>query len=118
MDKKNRFKRYFRRGKSANRGHPTYIYAERDGKLEYVGLTHAEITEGVRNIPLDKNPNPNPKENEEKSYIRPKTGKEDKKKFGSRLPDWEFAESDKKSVQSVIDKNKKAQKKESEPPET
>jgi hypothetical protein len=106
MKDKKKFKRHFRRGNVINTGHPTYIYAECGDKLKYIGLTHAEVTEGTRNIKLDKNPNPN---DDKDSYIRPKPDKADKSKFGSRLRDWQFDEADKGKVKSVInkDKNKK-----------
>lgn len=38
--------------------HVTYIYAKKNGKYSYIGLTHAEITDNIRNIPLEQNPNP------------------------------------------------------------
>ncbi|MDR1092922.1 MAG: hypothetical protein LBL66_02100 [Clostridiales bacterium] len=96
-------KQHFRRGKSTNKGHPTYIYAKVGNELKYVGITHAEITDGTKNIKLDKNPNP---DDNKPSYIRPAPDKADISKFGRRLPTWKFAETDKGKVKSVIKKDK------------
>ena len=38
--------------------HPAYIYAKVGDEYVYVGITHASITNGMKNIPLEKNPNP------------------------------------------------------------
>ena len=102
-------KPHFRRGKPANNGHPTYIYAQDGDKLRYVGLTHASVTQGVRNIKLDKNPNP---QDSRDSYIRPSPDKAPKSQFGRKLKDWQLADSDKRKVKRVMqkDKNKKGKK--------
>lgn len=52
--------------------HPNYVYEIRGNTAITIGLTHARITDGVRNIPLIKNPNP--KDNR-KSYARPFSNK-------------------------------------------
>ena len=48
--------------------HPVYIFAKVGKKFRFVGITHSNITDGMNNIPLTKNPNPNDKE---PSYFRP-----------------------------------------------
>jgi hypothetical protein len=106
MKKGGSFNKHFRRGKSTNKGHPTYIYAKEGDELKYIGLTHAEITDGIRNIKLERNPNPS---DASASYIRPKPDKAGKTKFGRKLTGWKFSESDKTKVKGVIkqDKDKK-----------
>lgn len=34
------------------KGHPAYVYAKIGKSFKYIGITHAEITSGIRNIPL------------------------------------------------------------------
>ena len=70
----------FRKNKVS--GHPVYIYKKVGRKYEFIGITHAEITQGVRNIKLEKSPNPN---DSKTSYIRPKSEQLKKNKF-SKTP--------------------------------
>lgn len=102
--KKQNFKPQFRSGKTANNGHPTYIYARDGDDFYFIGLTHSEITEGMKNILLDANPNP---DDSAPSYIRPYSGSSYYKNFGARKKSWSFAHSDKDKVNSVIKKGKK-----------
>ena len=85
-------------------GHPTYIYAKVGKEFKYLGLTHSNITDKVKNIKLEKNPNP--KDNRT-SYIRPKAGKANRSEFGVMLNNWHFSEQDKKKVIKIIEKNEK-----------
>lgn len=97
----------FRRN-NARTGHPAYIVKifERKGiyKAGFIGITEAKETHGVKNIKLDKNPNPN---NLKDSYIRPKVDEVNltSKTFGKELKDWEFTKTDKKKVNKVIKKS-------------
>lgn len=86
------------------KGHPTYIYAQVGNEYRYIGMTHAEITEGVRNIPLDKNPEPG---NKTKAHIRPEPEKAHRSSFGAKLKGWFFSDSDKEKVEAVKKQNKK-----------
>ncbi len=91
------------------KGHPTYIYAQEGKEYKFIGITHAEITEGVRNIPLEENPEPG---NNSQAYIRPKPQKEHRSSFGGKLKGWFFSPSDKEKVNAVIkNKNKKEKRK-------
>ena len=92
------------------RGHPTYIYAKEGNSYNFIGITHAEITSGVKNIPLSKNPEPN---NQQKAYLRPCAKKERTKLFGKRLSNWKFADSDKVVVKGIIDNGKQNKSKKS-----
>ena len=85
-------------------GHPSYIYAKVGKRYKYIGITHSPITQGVRNIELEKNPNP---QESETSYLRPKT-KEDKiKNFKEKKKGWKFSEADKPKVKRIIKRDKK-----------
>lgn len=89
----------FRKNKKTE--HPTYVYAKVGNEFKYIGLTHAKITDGVRNIKLDKNPDPNDKED---AYIRPKTEKAKTNNFKKKEKTWKLSKSDKEKVNKVIKK--------------
>ena len=88
--------------------HVTYIYAKKNGKYSYIGLTHAEITDNIRNIPLEQNPNP--KDNRA-SFMRP-TADTEKVTLFEKKPkkDWHFSKTDKKKAKAVIKRSKKKRK--------
>lgn len=104
--KETRFQKHFRKfhdGKLT--GHPQYVYDEDGRQYKIIGVTKSPKTDGVWNIELDCNPEPN---NSAKAYIRPKPDKVNKGVKNKRLKGWKFSETDKKKVQAVIDKaNKK-----------
>lgn len=80
-------------------GHPSYIYAKVNGKYKYIGITHSKITNGVKNIELEQNPNPNDKE---KSYARTMAKKDKVKKFKAKpLAGWKMSEIDKKKIKPI-----------------
>ena len=85
------------------KGHPTYIYAKVGEKFHFIGITHAEITRSVKNIKLDKNPNP---KDISSSYIRPMTNAAKSKFFGRILKFWKFSNNDISKVEGVINSNK------------
>lgn len=93
-------KNNFKEGK----GHPTYIYAQVGKKYKFIGITHAEITEGITNIPLERNPEPG---NKTKAHIRPISQEAHKSNFGKKLKGWSFADNDKKKVEEVIKNSNK-----------
>lgn len=94
----------FRRNNSKKgRGHPTYIYAKENGEYRYIGISHSPITQGLKNIKLDKNPEP---KNKTTAYIRPKSQKDKVSNFGKKLPKWKFADSDKQKVDFVKKRDK------------
>lgn len=75
--------------------HPVYIYAKIGNKLKYVGITHSNITDGIENIPLIKNPNPKDKR---KSYMRPYSRLDHKTSFGKKQKGWKLHPEDKKKI--------------------
>ena len=68
-------------------------------------MTHAPITRGIKNIPLDVNPSPH---ESAQAYIKPNTENE-KVKFFEKKPksDWRFSRKDKIKVRKVIRNSKK-----------
>ena len=104
---KKRFQPHFRKFRNAKiTGHPQYVYDEEGRKYKVIGITESPSTNGVLNIELDKNPEPN---NPKKAYIRPKPDKVDKGVKNKRLSGWKLSDADKKKVQAVIGNEKKPQ---------
>lgn len=106
-----RFQRHFRKfhGKQTT-GHPTYVVGNNGKVYKVIGITEGSSTNGVANIPLDKNPEPNSKK---PAYIRPTLIEVPNGTKGIKLKGWKFSGSDKPKVQAVIDGkgNKKPRKK-------
>ncbi len=86
----------FRQNKKTH--HPAYIYAKQGNEFIYIGITHAPITQGVRNIKLDKNPNPKDKE---LAYIRPKVEKSKTNNFKGKEKDWRLSKKDKEKIDKI-----------------
>lgn len=102
-NKKNKFRPQFRRGRKVNAGHPVYVFEKKDDKFHYIGITHSPVTQGVRNVELERNPNPR---DNRKSYIRTKT-EITSGKLQTTYRDWAFTEKDKNKVKNIIKANKK-----------
>lgn len=99
------FQRHFRKIRNAKfTGHPVYIFDEDGNKYKVLGITSAPETNGVKNILLEVNPEP---ENDSPAYVRPKPLKEDKGACSERLKGWRLSGNDKKTVQKIIDNDKK-----------
>ena len=107
---KGRFQKHFRKFKNGKfTGHPQYVYDEEGNEYRVIGITKRPQTNGVDNVLLDKNPEPN---NSEKAYLRPKSDKVNKGVRNEKLKGWKFADSDKPKVQAIIDgAGKRAKKK-------
>lgn len=85
-------------------GHPSYIYAKVNGKYKYIGITHSEITQGTKNIKLEKNPNPSDKRT---AYARPFAKQDRAKQFKkTTLSSWKMSKKDKTKIK-LITKNKR-----------
>lgn len=99
------FQTHFRKGYNGKlTGHPQYIYGESGNNYKILGLTTSPITNGVKNEPLDDNPEPN---NHEQAYVRTKPEQENKGVFGERLKGWKFSKKDKEKVRKIIDTHEK-----------
>ncbi len=92
-------KNEFRKNNSRDgQGHPAYIFAQKGKKFIYIGITHAEITDKMDNIPLEKNPEPG---NTSQACIKPNPEEEHRSSFGAKLNGWFFSDKDKKKVAEV-----------------
>lgn len=78
---------------SAN--HPVYIYAKVGKKFKFVGITHSNITNGMNNIPLTKNPNPKDKI---PAYFRPFWDDDHYARFGKKKKGWSLHPDDKQKI--------------------
>ena len=100
-----RFQPHFRKAYNGKfTGHPQYVYDEQGNEYKVLGITSSSMTNGVLNVKLERNPEPN---NTNTAYVRPKPDKESKGAFGHRLKGWKFSENDKKKVRTIIDTHKK-----------
>lgn len=103
--KKQRFQPHFRKAYNGKfTGHPQYIYDEEGREYKVLGVTSSPKTNGVLNVKLECNPEPN---NPNPAYVRTKPDKEKKGAFGDRLKGWKFTPNDKKKVREIIDSHKK-----------
>ena len=105
MAKNKRFQPHFRKFKNAKfTGHPQYVYDEQGREYKVLGITSSPKTNGVLNVRLERNPEPN---NSKVAYVRPKTDKVDKGVRNERLKGWKFSDNDKKKVRTIIDTHDK-----------
>lgn len=103
--KDNRFQRHFRKFHSKETtGHPQYVYDETGREYKVIGITESPQTNGILNIKLMRNPEPN---STKPAHIRPEPSKINKGVRNEKLKGWKFADVDKKKVQAVIDKHEK-----------
>lgn len=101
-EKKGSPRNEFRRKDKSGKGHPTHIYRKVGNTFEFIGITHSGVTRGVKNIKLDKNPNPNDKQ---PAYIKPAPERASTKEFRNNTESgWEFAKSDLPKVEAVKQK--------------
>ncbi len=102
MEEKNnkkKFRKHFRKGPKETKHHPAYVYDNPGKDYKYVSLTHAEFTDGARNKPLKKNPNPN---DNKPAYVQNKTFQSPKKNFGGKKRGWSLKKEDNKEVEKII----------------
>ncbi len=107
-DNKKRFQPHFRKFRNAKfTGHPQYVYDEEGRKYKVIGITSSAKTNGVSNVLLDSNPEPN---NKKPAYLRPNPDKVDKGVENVRLKGWKFQGRDKEKVRSIIEMHDKKKK--------
>ena len=80
------------------RGHPTYIYKKVGDDYYFIGITHSDVTQGAKNIKLDKNPNPNDKRD---SYFRHFASKDKTSKFGKKKKGWRLSFKDRLKAKKI-----------------
>ena len=117
MAKKKHIDEFRKKRTKEGKGHAGHFFEKRGKNLLGVGLTHADHTDGVKNIPLEKNPEPNPKD-KRKSHVRPVLEEIEEEHLSKRLQGWEFTEKDAAMVRELekrllaereAEKKKKAQ---------
>ncbi len=62
------------------------------------------MTKGIKNIKLEKNPNP---DDPKSSHFIPKVEREAKENFGRKYKNYSFTDGDRKKVNNFIKNNKK-----------
>lgn len=93
---RNEFRR--RRG-GGGEGHPTHIYRKVGSTYEFIGITHSDVTRGVKNIKLDKNPNPRDKQT---AYLKSMPERASTREFHKQVENnWKFAKSDLSKVEQI-----------------
>lgn len=106
----------------ARGGHPAYIVKVIQSsqplqtppkkKARFIGLTESPETQGMSNVPLDVNPNPD-KRGKIKAYARPNVDEVvlTEKTFSKKLNGWEFDLNDKEKIRVIIVNDSKKTKK-------
>jgi hypothetical protein len=88
-------------------GHPSYIYADNGIEYKYIGITHSNLTDGVKNIKLKYDPNINSKDIRP-SHIRPFSTHDYKYNFKSRKKKFfRIHKADKRKISKVKKNYKK-----------
>ena len=107
-ENKKRFQPHFRKFKNAKlTGHPQYVYDECGRQYKVLGITSSPQTNGVLNVKLEKNPEPN---NSKTAYVRTTPDKVDKGVRNDKLKGWKFTGKDKEKVRIIIDTHDKKKK--------
>lgn len=88
----------FRKKNKDSEGHPNYIFRKVGNNFEYIGMTHSPITRGIKNIRLDKNPNPY---DPEPSYLKPTPERASKNDFKKHTEKMRFVKSDLQKVEEI-----------------
>lgn len=97
--KKNQPRNEFRDYKPS--GHPAYIYEKVGNEFRFLGVTHAPITRGIKNIKLEKSPDPN---DTKTAYIKPQTQQDKINHFDKRHKGWKITDSDKEKIMNRLKK--------------
>lgn len=80
-------------------GHPAYIFAKVDDEFLFLGITHADVTRGIKNIQLDSNPD---SKDNMPAYIKNVVEHDKSNQFSEPHKGWIFSEEDKEKVNKVI----------------
>lgn len=96
---KKKFRKGFRKNKATE--HPAYTYSKKDGKYQYVSVTHSDNYNEKPTIPLHKNPNP---KDDKKAYILPTPYEAPENDFGRRYKGWKIDKQDNQKFNKVMKK--------------
>lgn len=104
-----RFQPHFRKfHDKKTTGHPQYVYDEHGQEYKVLGITKSSSTNGVLNVKLECNPDP---DNNETAYVRSHPDTINKGVRNEKLKGWRFTKNDKKKVRNIIDADSKKDKK-------
>ena len=98
-------------------GHPRHFFKKKGKKYIGLGITHADRTNGRNNIPLKKNPEPNPKD-KRPVYIRVEIEEVDENRLSARLIGWKFSGTDTEMVRELEKKLDEQRKEQEHRPKT
>lgn len=87
--------------------HPNYCIQEKNGKITSFGVTHRETTFGVKNMPLEQNPEQG---KTKQSFIRNGVVTGKKKRYGGRMKNFRLSPADRANVKSKKRNYKKVSK--------
>lgn len=108
---KKKFQTHFRKfHDKKTTAHPQYVYGEDGKKYKILGITESSKTNGVANVLLDRNPNP---DSNKTAYVRTQPDTINKGVRNEKLKGWSFDDSDKPKIMKILgtDKRKKRTKK-------
>lgn len=106
MARKKQSRSEFRKHKRS--GHPAYIYAKVGDEFIFLGITHAPITNGMKNIQLDTNPDPS---DSSSVYVKRTIESDKANRFSDPYKGWKLSDSDKTKVNKIIKSGRKQPKK-------
>ncbi len=93
---------------AATRGHKSIITKKKEKSVQHLPITHASETRNMKNIKLNKNPDPNDKSNKKyESYILPKVQETKYKNVGKEHPDVKVKDPRDKSIIRHLKKQSK-----------
>lgn len=96
---KNKFKPHFRKfHDSETQGHPQYVYGKNRKNYKTIGITHGETTDNVKNIPMERNPEPG---KTKQSFMLPRPNRIPKKTRNRKLPGWTLTKKDEKKAKKI-----------------
>lgn len=100
MKRRKTFHPHFR--KSRRTHHYGYVYEEKGDRYSFIGITHSPETHGMKNVPLQDNPNP---EDRSKSYAYPKVDS-DQKNLSGKDAGWKLSRANRLILDGIISKKK------------
>lgn len=87
------------------RGHPSIITKNKGNYIEHISITHSPKTRKMKNVKLNKNPDP---KDERTAFILPKIARTSKSKLGKRKDNMKIVDKkDKSIIRHIKSKNKK-----------
>ncbi len=107
---KKKFEPHFRKfHDKETQGHPQYVYGKNKKNFKSIGITSAPKTDGIKNIPMERNPEPG---KSKQAFMLPRPNRIPKKTRNKKLPDWTLTEEDKKKAKKIARKRPRRTKKE------